>query len=127
MMADTLSKPPNQAESTLPTKLRAVWLSYDLGVKGDYEGLYVWLDDHKAQECGDSLAYFQYAYTTDPMAELAEELKKSIAMTNATRLYAMIFDPETQKTRGQFLVGSRRIAPWVGRGTSHLESQSDEG
>ncbi|MHB9292468.1 hypothetical protein Holit_01566 [Hollandina sp. SP2] len=35
-----------------------VWLSYDLGIKGDYANLYIWLDEHKALECGDSIATF---------------------------------------------------------------------
>ena len=26
-----------------------VWISYDLGVRGDYEGLYAWLDAHDAK------------------------------------------------------------------------------
>ena len=33
-----------------------MWMAYDLGVKGDYEGLYAWLDDHSAAECGNSVA-----------------------------------------------------------------------
>lgn len=37
-----------------------VWLSYDLGAKGDYDGLYSWLDNHKAKECGDSIAYIPW-------------------------------------------------------------------
>lgn len=40
---------------------KAIWISYDLGVKGDYEGLYAWLDDHKAIECGDSVAFINYS------------------------------------------------------------------
>jgi hypothetical protein len=31
----------------------AVWISFDLGVRGDYEGMYAWLDTHNAKECGD--------------------------------------------------------------------------
>lgn len=31
-----------------------IWISYDLGVSGDYENLYAWLDDHGAKECGQS-------------------------------------------------------------------------
>jgi hypothetical protein len=34
------------------------WLSYDLGIDGDYDGLYGWLDRIKAIECGDGLASF---------------------------------------------------------------------
>lgn len=126
-MAGTTSRDPNRAHSPRPTTSQAVWLSYDLGVKGDYEGLYAWLDDHEAKECGDSVAYFEYRYSKDPLVELTEELKKSLALTNATRLYAIVVDPKTNRSRGRFLIGSRRAAPWVGRGTVHSESQTDEG
>jgi hypothetical protein len=30
---------------------KAVWISFDLGVQGDYEGLYGWLDRLDAQTC----------------------------------------------------------------------------
>lgn len=30
----------------------------NLGVQGDYEGLYAWLGEHRAKECGDSVAVF---------------------------------------------------------------------
>ena len=43
-----------------------VWMSYDLGVSGDYEGLYAWLDDHNAKECGNSVAWvFSFSYDGD--------------------------------------------------------------
>jgi hypothetical protein len=34
------------------------WLSYDLGIEGDYAPLYRWLDNVSAKDCGDSLATF---------------------------------------------------------------------
>ncbi len=40
----------------------SIWLSFDLGVLGDFEGMYEFLDSHGAQECGDSLATFSYEY-----------------------------------------------------------------
>ena len=39
-----------------------IWLSYDLGIRGDYESLYSWLDDHEAKECGDSVAFLSFLY-----------------------------------------------------------------
>ena len=42
------------------TMKRAIWISYDFGVRGDYEGIYTWLDDHGAIECGDSIAFLKY-------------------------------------------------------------------
>lgn len=32
----------------------AIWISYDFGVREDYEGIYTWLDEHGAIECGDT-------------------------------------------------------------------------
>jgi hypothetical protein len=32
------------------------WLSFDLGLRGNYDSLYEWLDAHSASESGDSLA-----------------------------------------------------------------------
>jgi len=29
----------------------AVWISFDLDIKGDYKGFYAWLDNHGAREC----------------------------------------------------------------------------
>ena len=39
-----------------------VWMSYNLGVTGDYEGLYAWLDEHNAKECGNSVAWFSFSH-----------------------------------------------------------------
>lgn len=36
---------------------KSYWLSYDLGVGGNYDKLYGWLDDHNAVPCGDSVAF----------------------------------------------------------------------
>ena len=48
-----------------------MWMSYDLGVKGDYEGLYAWLDDHDAKECGNSVAFLRYEYSSLPYTFLS--------------------------------------------------------
>ena len=42
------------------TTRKAIWISYDFGLKGDYMGLYTWLDNHNALECGNGLAYCNY-------------------------------------------------------------------
>jgi len=36
---------------------QTIWISYDLGLQGDYPGLYRWLDLHKAKECVNSSNY----------------------------------------------------------------------
>lgn len=53
-----------------------VWVSFDLGVKGDYEGMYAWLDGCGAKECGDSVACFWYSHASkDLLKDMREDLK----------------------------------------------------
>jgi hypothetical protein len=93
---------------------KAIWLSYDLGVRGDYEGLYTWLDEHGAKECGDNLAFVNYDYQTDMLSELKSELVEAIAPSKRTRIYTIHLDPATKKMKGAFLMGGRKAPPWAG-------------
>jgi hypothetical protein len=52
-----------------------IWLSFDLGVRGDYEGLYEFLDTHGAKECGDSLGFMNYEFKKDLITELEKDLE----------------------------------------------------
>jgi hypothetical protein len=101
----------------------AIWLSYDLGIRGDYESLYAWLDQHDAKECGDSLAFFKYEYTHDLKAELKLDLEKAIdTKTKKIRIY--IIWTQDGKQKGGFLFGGRKASPWFGH--SSIETQDDE-
>lgn len=93
---------------------KTVWLSFDLGVGGDYENLYAWLDDHAAKECGDGLAVVEYQAEGDVLDSLKEDLCKQISFSKKDRVYAVWRDAD--KTRGRFLVGKRKFAPWEGYG-----------
>ncbi len=64
-----------------------VWLSYDLGVGGDYEGLYTFLDTLGAKECGDSLAFFEYEYESDLESELKKEIREKVSLNKDDRIY----------------------------------------
>lgn len=103
---------------------KAVWLSFDLGVGGDYESLYAWLADQDAKECGDSFAFFNFESQGDIVGELKTELKNAIKIERRTRVYA-VFPLDSGKFRGRFLFGSRKQAPWTGYGSVEEES-SDE-
>ena len=89
-----------------------IWVSYDLGVQGDYEGLYAWLDSQHAKECGDSLAFIEYHYTKDLVSELKKELLKSFKTDKKTRIYTI--RQEGEKLKGRFILGGRKTAPWAG-------------
>lgn len=97
---------------------KAVWLSYDLGVKGDYEGLYAYLDDHEAEECGDSLAYFKFSVKKEDkiIEELKIDLSKNVAFSKRDRIYVIWRVGE--RIKGRFLFGNRKSSPWVGYGKS---------
>ena len=92
-----------------------VWISFDLGIKGDYEGLYTWLDTHGAKECGDSLACFWYQHRGDLMENIKDDLKASVELDEKkNRIYVIRL--VEGKMKGKFIFGRRRSAPWAGHG-----------
>jgi len=94
---------------------KIVWLSYDLGVKGDYEALYAWLDNRGAKECGDGVAVLNYEFQKDLVEELKDDLSKNIGLAKRDRVYLVWL--EDRKAKGRFLFGFRRAAPWAGYGS----------
>ena len=104
---------------------KSVWISFDLGVDGDYEGMYAWLDNHAAKECGDSIALVLFESRGDLITELREELKAHVRLSTRSRIYA-IYRGEDTKTKGTWLVGRRKQAPWTGYGSLENEGTTDE-
>jgi hypothetical protein len=92
-----------------------VWLSYDLGVRGDYESLYFWLDEHKALECGDSIATFfwESGNAENIKLEIQESLQNEINFKKTDRVY-LVFQKENSNYTGSFIVGKRKSNPWEG-------------
>lgn len=103
-----------------------VWISYDLGVRGDYEGLYLWLDSHQAKECGDSLAVLTYRHEGSLPDKLKTDLKRSIAVDKRTRIYVIYREAATNKNKGRFLFGGRRASAWTGYAPSDTATVDDE-
>jgi hypothetical protein len=92
----------------------AVWISFDLGVQADYEGMYAWLDENQAKECGDSLAFLNYEYSGVLSEALTADLQRSVQITKKTRIYVIYRDQETKKMKGNFIFGGRKAPPWSG-------------
>lgn len=103
-----------------------VWLTFDLGVRGDYDSLYQWLDEKEALECGSGVATFMYEFgisdrqLTAPeivpvFDRLKTELQERINGIEKGRVYALtqINGPKLGPL-GLFLFGSRKISPWDG-------------
>lgn len=92
----------------------SVWVSFDLGVRGDYEGIYVWLAKHDARECGDNVAYFLYEHSGDLRQEIKLDLKASLNLDDQKNRIYVIWKDSKGKPRGSFIFGQRRIPPWAG-------------
>jgi len=103
-----------------------VWISYDLGVRGDYEGLYAWLDAHQAKECGDSLAVLTYSHEGSLPDQLRADLEKSITADKRTRIYIIYREHDTNKNKGAFILGGRRAAAWTGYSNSNSITVDNE-
>lgn len=112
---------------------KAIWISFDLGIKGDYSGLYTWLDNKNAVECGNGLAYInldvsQYptkASTQELIEHVQQDLLDNIAIAKSDRLYIIWKDNSTNKVKGEFITGSRKQAPWEGYGGSNKRNVID--
>lgn len=97
------------------------WLSYDLGVGGDYTHLYQWLDDHNAKPCGNSVAFFTFSYTTDdPEKEMLNDIKETVSLQPGNILYAIRMK-EKNEVVGSFLYGKRQATPWEGFGSKQTD------
>lgn len=106
---------------------KAIWLSFDLGVAGDYDSLYAYLDNVDAVECGDNLAFFNIAFSgTDAELEMKIEHDLTSGMTLAKndRIY-VVFRRTDGKVTGKFLVGSRKASPWQGFGRHEASEDGD--
>jgi hypothetical protein len=91
-----------------------VWISFDLGVRGDYGNFYNWLDEHGAKECGDTLAVFEFSYQGKLLEALKRDIDQRIHSDKRTRVYVIYREAKTKKMKGSFIFGGRRVPPWTG-------------
>ena len=107
---------------------KTVWMSYDLGVSGDYQSLYAWLDNNDAKECGDGFAVFSIDMEKgdDVFDVLRRKLEEHVSFGKRARIYALCRSRKSE-VRGKFIVGHRRKqAPWDGYGTNHDQEEDSE-
>ena len=95
---------------------KAVWITYDLGIKGDYEGMYSFLDRHNAKECGDSVAFLNFDFSVDIISEFTDAIRESVDLDKRSRVYLVYPDPEAKGYKGRFILGTRKSPPWAGFG-----------
>ncbi len=97
---------------------RRCWLIFDLGLRGNYENLYAWLDKKQADECGDNVATI---ITEKTRKEIKQELSK--ILDENSRAY---FIESTEKGGlGGFIKGGRKKALWAGYGEEQVEVEEE--
>ena len=106
--------------------MKTFWLSYDLGLKGDYNSLYIWLDKANAKECGDNFSVFKYnVQTNNPKEEIKKDLESSIKFNKGDRVYLIWRDDLKNVNYGVFIIGNRKPSPWEGFYSPELEQSVD--
>jgi len=108
----------------------SIWLSFEIGILGDYSSLYTWLDSKGAKECCSNLSYFNYDYNSDLVEELKEDLLKNVRFDKNDRVYAIVNkrnEEGVSKPVGKFIIGNRTTPPWLGFGNKGSEDNVDEG
>ncbi len=91
-------------------------------MKGDYEGLFKWLDENKAEERGYGIGMIKdYPFDSnviktdvDFLKLIKSELKKRIIIGSSDRLYMIWKSLETNKIQAGFLFGKSKQSPWTG-------------
>jgi hypothetical protein len=124
MKRQTKAKTKKQPGPAAQTKSMRFWLTFDLGVDGDHSGLFTWLDEIKAVECGPMTASFMLRVRVDdPATAVLKAIKaRNIGLRTRDRLYLIWRDLESQM-KGKFIAGKRKNPPWVGYAS--LESSED--
>ena len=104
---------------------KAFWLSYDLGLRGDYSGLYTFLDSVKARECGNNIAFFEKDYGDDFISAIKNEIESFVNVSATDRIYVIYLDLSSTKVKGKFLFGGRKRAPWEGYAVQQKQNEED--
>ncbi len=103
---------------------RGVWIYFDLGIQGDYEGMYAWLDDRHAIACGENLAFVRYPFEGDLFEKIKADILDKVQVVVKDRIY-VIFRDEAGNVTGKLLSGRRIRAPWTGYGSPEQEEFVD--
>jgi hypothetical protein len=93
---------------------RAIWICYDLGVRGNYDLLYEWLDQHDATDCGGNLAFLRYEDNDSLVENITNEINDLLQDSRNVRVYLIYRDGKTKKVKGSFIMGARKAPPWSG-------------
>ena len=94
--------------------LKGFWICFDLGLKGDYPGMYKYLDSHKGIECGGNIAYMKREIVPNFKEIVRQEIIASVKINSDDRVYLIYKEPQSTNTCGYFIFGGRKKADWDG-------------
>src|ERR1700732_3512768 len=94
------------------------WLSFDLGLSGDYTSLCAWLDHQQAKECGDGVATFK---SDKGRQKIKSELAQMLNVKRNPRIYLI-----SMHEGGRFIFGKRKVAPWTGYAQTSMDSGEEK-
>ncbi len=105
---------------------KTIYVSYDLGLKGDYNGLFTWLDSLEAKECGAGLALLEMDFPENDHDKIYNYLKmeipKHVDIEPNDRIYIILRAPD-KTMKGRFVFGGRKKAPWFGFSSTEGDSE----
>lgn len=114
------------------------YINFDLSIRGDYKGLYKWLDKNNAEERGNGYALIKgYHFPDSKMSGLTEmgeknnafavhlrsEIKEFASINKSDRIYLTMGIIGGDKIGGIFLFGRKQASPWEG---SYLDDISTD-
>jgi hypothetical protein len=102
-----------------------IWICFDLGLRGDFEGMYQFLDTHQAKECGDSAATFFLEHEGDVLRTLKRLIKDAVTIDKRTRVYVIY--PFEDQMKGRFIFGRRKSPPWTGHAVTGEDEEDESG
>jgi len=94
------------------------WLAFDLGLRGNFEELYGWLDTLGARECGENVATFRSTKTRE---QISQELSSILGTDRNARVYLI-----SMRQGGKFILGKRKASPWVGYSQQTVEAEEEK-
>ena len=105
------------------------YINFDLSLRGDYKGLYKWLDKNNAEERGNGYALIKKYNFPDSKLEgiikeiekdkmlinyIRNDIKKFVEIGSSDRIYITFKTIGKNNLGGIFLFGRKQSAPWEG-------------
>ena len=116
-----------------------LYINYDLSLRGDYKGIYKWLDKNEAKERGNGYALIENYNIPESVISkskdidkdatiikyIREDLQESVDIKPSDRIYLTFKKLEDEKLAGIFLFGKPQMPPWEGTYNESSEAVID--